>query len=410
MNSPDPAAARLHLRAAAIALALVALCGVVALLRLRERERRYLRLVVAEGCEVKDQGIVWQREYFAQPDVLPIYGSSELVKRAPNKASQFFESYPTGFAVSPVGRPSCTSLILLEKIAAAAPRSPGRKIAICISPSWFTARGANSMGFDGNFSRSQAMHLFYSAPLSLGLKRDIAVQLLRYPQIIRKTPLLAVAVWGLASDHWFDRGAYFAALPLGWLQNAVSRLQDHYEVARWARDDHKIYHLVARQPMTLDWNQLLSQAAATAKPPPEEVRDSRFRYFDGDAEFLQAVSTSLEWTDLDLLLRVVRELGMDPLLISMPMEEAHFARMGVSPASLETYPACLHRLAARYHVPVADFAGHSSDPLFFADHYGHPSAKGWAYFNRALDDFFHGRPVGDGVAGAPAEKSAPVGE
>jgi D-alanine transfer protein len=381
----------LHLRAAAIALALVAIFGAVVLQRDYRLEHKYIRQVVAENSQVKDLGIVWQRECFAQPDILPLYGSSELVKRAPNKASEFFESYPSGFAVSPVGRPSCTSLILLEKIAASASESPGRKVAICVSPSWFLVRGANRVGFEGNFSAMQATKLFYGTPLSLGLKRDIAIQMLRYPKIVEKWPVLATAVSSLASNRPLDRAVYFASLPLGWLQNAVYQLQDHYEVAWWMRGDHKLFHLVRRKSAKLHWGHLLANATQKAKRLPEEEFDSRFRYFADDTAFIEALGRSAEWEDLALLLRVVRELKLDPLLLSMPMEDAHFERMGISPEYRAAYSERLHAFAGLHNVPVVDFPDHGRDSRFFADHYGHPSAKGWIYFDRALDDFFHDR-------------------
>jgi D-alanine transfer protein len=391
----------LHLRAAAIALALVAISGAVELLKAYRLEHRYIRKVVAESSQVKDLGIVWQRECFAQPDVLPIYGSSELVKKAPNKASEFFESYPSGFAVSPVGRPSCTSLILLEKIAASAPKTPGRKVAICISPSWFLVRGANSVGFAGNFSAMQATELFYGTSLSLGLKHDIAGQMTRYPQLMAKSPVLATAVSSLASDRWSDRAVYFASMPLGWLENAVYRLQDHYEVVWWARGDHKLYHLVRRKSATLRWDRLLTNAVKMSKPLPEEDFDSRFRYFADDTAFIAALGRSAEWEDLALLLRVVRELKLDPLVLSMPMEDAHFERMGISPEFRAAYSERLHAFASLHDVPVVDFLDHASDSRFFADHYGHPSAKGWIYFDRVLDDFYHGRLTKENASSQP---------
>jgi D-alanine transfer protein len=379
------------LRAAAIALALVALFGAVELRRAFRLEHKYIRQVVAESCQVKDLGIVWQRECFAQRDFLPLYGSSELIKRAPNKASEFFESYPSGFAVSPVGRPSCTSLILLERIAASAAKSPGRKVAISVSPSWFLARGANSVGFEGNFSAMQATKLFYGTPLSLELKRDIASQLMRYPDILKKSPVLAAAVSSLSSNRPFEGVIYFASMPLGWLQNSIYELQDHYEVVWWARGDHKLYHLVRRQSAKLHWERLLAEAARSSKPLPEEEFESRFRYFADDEAFREALGRSVEWEDLGLLLRVVRELKLDPLLLSMPMEDAHFERMGISSECRTAYSEKLHAFARMHGVPVADFADHSRDPRFFADHYGHPSAKGWIYFDQAMDDFYHGR-------------------
>ena len=77
----------------------------------------------------------------------------------------------------------------------------------------------------------------------------------------------------------------------------------------------------------------------------------------------------------------------------MPIEYAHFERMGISPQSIDAYASRLHEFAQRAGVPVVDFADMGEDPRFFADHFGHPSAKGWIYFDQALDDFYHGRPL-----------------
>jgi D-alanine transfer protein len=229
--------------------------------------------------------------------------------------------------------------------------------------------------------------------------------MLRYPQIMRKSPVLAAAVWGVGGDRLLDRAIFFAAMPLGWLQNAVYRLQDHFEVIQAKRDDHKLYHLVARKPAELDWDRLFAEAGPLVKPLPEDTPDERLKQFAGDAAFLEALQRSAEWGDFELLLRVVRELHLDPLLLSMPMEYEHFERMGISAQAIDAYALRLRALADRYQVPIVDFADLGEDPRFFADHFGHPSAKGWIYFDRALDDFFHGRLVRGREPSPPGEKS-----
>jgi D-alanine transfer protein len=40
-------------------------------------------------------------------------------------------------------------------------------------------------------------------------------------------------------------------------------------------------------------------------------------------------------------------------------------------------------------MPLIEFENHDSDPTFIIAHREHPSPKGWMYYNRALDDFFH---------------------
>lgn len=382
------------MRAAALALSLAVLGLAGKWWHLCRIERRALPAATGETSNVKDLGIVWQEATFTQSDVLPLYGSSELIKRAPNKANQFFATYPTGFTVSPVGRPSCTSLILLEKLASSAGRAKGHKVVICVSPSWFVVKGANHAGFGGNFSMMQASELFFSAPLSLRLKHAIAGRMLRYPEVFDKSPVLAMAVRGLAGDRLRDRLLYFASIPLGRLQNVVYRLQDHFEVIDHLKDDRWVRHLPKRQESRLDWETLLTAAQGEWQPPPEDVYDAeRTKVFANDAAFLQSLQHSYEWGDMELLLRSVRELGLDPLLLSIPVEYAHFERMGISPQSIDAYAWRLNDFAKRYQIPVVDFADLGEDPQFFADHFGHPSGKGWIYINQALDDFFHGHPV-----------------
>lgn len=393
MNPADRATPRLHLRAATLALALAALGVAVELSRAHSRERRDLYTVAAENSSVKDLGVVWQKETFAQPDLLPLYGSSELVKKAPNKASEFFARYPSGFAISPVGRPSCTSLILLEKVAAAGTAARGRKVAISVSPSWFITKGANHDGFGGNFSAMQASELFFSAPLSLRLKHSIARRMLRYPEVFDQSPLLAVAARALAGDRLRDRLLYLASVPLGRLQNVVYRLQDHFEVIDQLEQERRRGHAHVRQEAPLDWDALLAASQRQWTPLPEDVPDPRLRQFANDGAFLHALQNSYEWGDLELLLRALRELGLDPLVLSMPIEYAHFERMGISPPCIDAYAWRLRAFAQRYQVPVVDFADLGEDPQFFADHFGHPSAKGWIYFDQTLDDFYHGRPL-----------------
>ena len=388
----------MHLRAAAIALMLATLGIAVAVSHARSMERRYLPALASESSRVKDLGIAWQKQIFTQRDVLPLYGSSELIKKAPNKANQFFAQYPTGFAVSPVGRPSCTSLILLEKLAASAEDARGRKVVLSVSPSWFLAKGANHDGFRGNFSTMQASELVFSAPLSMDLKHTVVGRMLRYPEVFDKSPLLAVAARALAGDHWHDRLLYFAALPLGRLQNAVFHLQDHYEVLAHLKEERRLRHVPKRAPQPLDWDALLAASQHQLKPLPPDVPNPRLRQFANDGVFLQALQRSYEWGDFEVLLRTARELGLDPLVLSMPLEYAHFERMGLSPQCIDAYAWRLRDFSQRYHVPVVDFAELGEDPQFFADHFGHPSAKGWIYMDRALDDFYHDRPQHEWIA------------
>ena len=63
----------------------------------------------------------------------------------------------------------------------------------------------------------------------------------------------------------------------------------------------------------------------------------------------------------------------------------HFA------AAREGYYEKLRALAQRYNFTLIEFKEHDEDPAFLYRHQTHLTAKGWMFYDRALDDFFHGR-------------------
>jgi len=103
--------------------------------------------------------------------------------------------------------------------------------------------------------------------------------------------------------------------------------------------------------------------------------------------FRARVATASEWTDLDLLFRTLTELRAQPLILSMPID-AYVAR-GVSRSAREVYYDRMRELARRYHFPLVEFEDHDADPTFLIARREHPTPKGWMYYNRALNNFFH---------------------
>jgi D-alanine transfer protein len=71
----------------------------------------------------------------------------------------------------------------------------------------------------------------------------------------------------------------------------------------------------------------------------------------------------------------------------MPIDA--YAARGVSRSSREIYYNRMRELAGRYHLPVIEFEDHDADPTFLIARREHPTPKGWMYYNKALDNFFH---------------------
>jgi poly-D-alanine transfer protein DltD len=74
-------------------------------------EHNALHTVAPTAFELKNQGLAFQRAAARARDVLPIYGSSELITPVRERAGVFFRNAPTGFQASPVGKVGTTPLI-----------------------------------------------------------------------------------------------------------------------------------------------------------------------------------------------------------------------------------------------------------------------------------------------------------
>ena len=93
-----------HVFATFIALGLAAITLFVAHRVLIHLEHATIASTAPEIFALKNQGLAFQRAAAHSPKVLPIYGSSELLRPdAPERGNTFFRTAPTGFQLSPVG-------------------------------------------------------------------------------------------------------------------------------------------------------------------------------------------------------------------------------------------------------------------------------------------------------------------
>ncbi len=322
----------------------------------------------------------------------------------PNNAAQFFQDYPTGFRVFPVGQPGTTSLAVLQKVASQGDAIRDKKVAFSISPGWFFTESFDPKWYEGNFSHLQAYELAFSNKLSPGLKQDIARRMLEYPKTLENHWLLKFTLQRLAGGSRLDRVLYGAVWPLGQIQNMIGRVQDHFEAAlHIMAEDEKLDQQPERRGIrSLNWNDLVKRAAqftinkTSLQAKRNEIVKKRAKLALESTEvhtqtFLKQVTKAKEWTDLDLLLRTFQELGAKPLLLSMPVEDIRLEVYGVSPAARTAYLHRLEETAEKHDVPLLDFRDHQKDAGFLVDFLDHLSPQGWMYYNKALDDFYHAR-------------------
>ncbi|KAF5409368.1 MAG: Protein DltD [Candidatus Udaeobacter sp.] len=383
-----------HLFSGVIASALVAAALFAAGMVAVHREHTTILSTAPELFPLKNQGLAFQGAAAHAPNVLPLYGSSELTAlRVPERANVFFRTAPTGFQVSPVGAGGMPPLIILQKVGALGSALRGKKLAISLSPN-LTAHPAGRKAYEGNFSLMAASELVFGTALDFDLKRDIASRMLNCPITVEKSPLLEFAVRRLASGRWLDRVGFCALWPIGKVQNIVLEMQDHF--AALAYIQHKIKPALPRHLEEIDWPKLIAKENVLRTTDEDKTKESsslgeQKAPGSRDVAFRTDMNAGLGWTDLELLLRTLASVHARPLLLSMPFDGQFYDQTGVSRSARESYYQRLRALAQRYHFPLVEFKGHDEDPAFLYLHKSHLTVKGWIYYNRALDDFFHGR-------------------
>jgi D-alanine transfer protein len=248
----------------------------------------------------------------------------------------------------------------------------------------------------------QGMEVAFSSVLSHGLKRDVAKRMLDFPNTLENRDLLNFALHRLAEDSWFDRLQYALAFPIGKMANEVARAQDHVEVMIHILDqEEKLSDRPRKVAKHVVWRDVLKTAARFAnlkatqwKKGQAAARAAQLRKLprtSRDKVFIQTIAKAHEWTDVELLMRTLKELKAEPLLLSMPVEDVRLEVYGVSPDARTAYIQRIGQLAERYNFPLLDFHEYQNDPTFLVDFLDHLSGSGWLYYNKALDDFFHGR-------------------
>lgn len=390
-----------HLFSGVIALAFAATILFAGRIIAIHLEHKALHTVAPSAFELKNQGLAFQRAAARARDVLPIYGSSELVTPVRERAGVFFCDAPTGFQASPVGKAGTTPLIMLQDLAALGPDLRGKKIAISLSAVWFLVPDTTAYSYESNFSLFAGSASVFSGALDFELKREIASRMLRFPKALKKSPLLRFALGRLVSGGPLDRVIFCALWPLGKLQNAVLDFQDHFAALSYI-----LYQPRSRASLheqMLDWPSLIAKASETANASEKQilsqVTDQQMGPRRSDAWFLERLNRSNEWTDLELLLRVMTEIHARPLLLSMPMDGQFYDEAGISRWVRECYYQKMRVLARQYNFALAEFEQHDEDPIFLNRRAArmrhiaapHLTAKGWMFYDRVLDHFYHGR-------------------
>lgn len=367
--------------------------------------RREMNRIAPVVRAEKNQGLLLARAAIARPDLLLLYGSSELIRPSEYRAGDFFASFPTGFAVVPIGDLGTPPLVALERLASLGDRLRGRKVVVLLTPKSFTAAPGlpDRQPYLGVTSRLQVGDVLFGKALDRSLRREFAGRLLAYPEVLAGDSFLATALEVSTHDSTAAQWAAAVIRCLGRVQNRALELSDQARVLLLPWRLGAVRAEAARDPVAPPDFTALSQRAEIQYG--EEVRGHAFGFRPAiwahsehvarvrgrttDAQFLAALSASPRWVDLEMTFRLLEHLGADALVLSLPFAGAFWDHTGVSGAARQAYYRRVRELAERHRVRCLTLESLEYEPLFFKDPYSHPSPKGWLMLDSIINDFYH---------------------
>jgi D-alanine transfer protein len=402
---------------------------------------QYVHATADQEWPIKWETLTFQRAAFADGHLLPIYGSSELYCCAePYYATQVFAAEPTGWDGYAVGGLGTGDLLFFQTLADLGPTIRGRRLVISVSPPYFFSRaGIDPSYYAGNYSPEIAETFAFDAPISLGLREAGARRMLAYPDTIQGQPLLRLALAALADPTPPHLLEYALLVPAGRVEAWVLQLQDALSTVQLIQQHPELAHYQAPPPPKLDWLTLIDDgtklAVQRSLDDPFGFPAGEYQRIRGEApvqvygaldvfchdlsnqdgtlfpyptQWESDVLGSAEWTDLDLELRALEELGARPLIWSLPLPGTFDNYTAIAPAARQGYYRKLAAvMAAHPDLAFVDWSGHDEDRYFLTDISAHFSPRGWLFADRALDLYWHGQTAAIPTALAAMEQHAP---
>ncbi len=370
-------------------------------------EQKYIYALAPLTIPQSKIGSALQQVAFEQPDLLVVYGSSEMnVGKPPFLASQFFQNYPTGFDVYVVAKNGAASLDIAEDLAAIGPELRGKKVVFSFTPTMFNTSQVHQPYYAGDFSLLHANALVFNPFLSYDFKQRAAQRMNEYPDTLQSDSILQFGIQQLTCFCNYGSILYDLAEPLGEINIWIIRLQDHWAVLNYIWSQPQLNPLMPHQSKRIDWSNEIAQAVRIQKlyagnnpyGVPNIIWTNTYSKIltppkmpgTGDAKFLWDLNHSTEWTDFGLVLQALKEFGAKPLILSRPLDGRLWSAMGVSLLARRAYYDKLQKTIAPYGFPFVDFENHDGDKYFSIDTNSHTSPEGWVYVDQTLDKFFHG--------------------
>ena len=327
-------------------------------------------------------------------NIIPVFGSSELSSLSESDfyPSQILQNSEKNFMF--IGAGNFQSLSHAITLGAMQTHMNNKKVVLIISPQWFVKDGIQPEAFASKFSEDNFIEMLKNKNISDTTKGNI---------IGRVNALLSTGDPTMYEKVQKLESCYMkrSLNPIDYLYCTTQKIFTHYKsnynVLRTFKNiDNESFKNQEVKAVDPDWSNLLIKAGEEGKKLCNNEFDIMDDYYekyivsnlDNYKNSYKDITytVSKEYDDLCSFLNVCKDTGIEPLLVSIPVNGLWYDYAGFSKEDREVYYENIRNIAKQYDVKLADFSDYEYETYFLKD-IMHIGWKGWVRVSESIYKF-----------------------
>jgi D-alanine transfer protein len=323
---------------------------------------------------------------------LYLMGSSELGVPIEQNAGVWLPANASDFDMYESGRGNQQDLYHAVELAAVGPSIANKKVALILSPQWFVPGGEKASLFQSVFSHAAWDRMLENPHLSARTRSQLIARVgSLVPQLCTLGASCATTTASAVEE--------VVNAPYNLFTSRINTLRDKYKGGEYRKGvSYTGPWQPGKQPMdTIDWaaEDAKATAAGSARvgKNPYNMENSYYTSrilpqlgkFRGQQTGVSFTS-SVEYNDLQLFLDVAHDLGIQVMLIALPVNGLWSDFTGLPKAQRDGFATKIRAMAAANGAELVDLSGNAYEPYYFFDTL-HLGWRGWLDVTRACWSF-----------------------
>lgn len=350
--------------------------------------------------DVKNTGVILQREAIKRGNLM-FYGSSELGAHIEQNPKSFFPNDKINKVVNPIGRGFVQELQHAINFRAVSQKLKNSRPVFFISMTWFMEdignKGVTSEHFLMNFSELQFLEAMDNKNLSKELKKNICSRVGKLVKRDKNYKDVSMYCKLYNSNNMLTKIGFYMLKPYFTVDKLVLKTKDNIQA----------YNLIKHTPRNIlnmknskkiNWKDEYIKAIAQGK---EESKNNQFNMQDYCFEkfyknYIPKIKrlvkqmdplNSVEYDDLNVLLKTCKESKIKPLFIVIPVNGVWYDYLGLPKGKRYEFYNKVEKIINDAGFHTLDFRQKEYEKYFMIDGV-HLGWKGWLNTNEAIANYF----------------------